>query len=346
MKCKLLGHTSNLPIFIAPVALARLGHPDGELCLARGAAKHNIPYGVSTASSVSPENLSRCMQEEACGGCLWFQLYVKKQQSETRSLIRKAKELGFKALLVTVDTPVVGKREEDDRHKAEVALAAGETTVPIIAAPTPTSPDDIIVFRGPYSSTLTWEDLRWIREEWGNAGPVCLKGITTAEDAKLACDMGVESILLSNHGGRQLDSAPSSLRTLLEIKKFCPEVLDRCEVIIDGGARRAVDIIKALCLGARGVGFGRPFMYALSAYGTEGVIKAIQSKFNVVMVLWNPVLTSAIVLSDELETSMRLLGVTSLDELRPHMVNTRELDPTIMTELPNFGLSSHSKPKL
>ena len=290
MKRRLLRYDSSLPIFIAPAALARLGHPDGELCLARGASKQNIPYGVSTASSVSAEDLSRCMYDEAGGGCLWFQLYVKKQQSETRSIIHRAKELGFKALLVTVDTPVVGKREEDDRHKANVALAAGETTVPIIASTT-VHTDEIMVFRGPYSSTFTWEDLAWIREEWGNAGPICLKGITTAEDAKLACDFGVESILLSNHGGRQLDSAPSSLRTLLEIRRFCPEVLDRCEVLVDGGARRGNDILKALCLGARGVGFGRPFMYALSAYGTEGVTKAIQSECRIVSLLWTEALT-------------------------------------------------------
>jgi L-lactate dehydrogenase (cytochrome) len=217
------------------------------------------------------------MHEESTGGCLFYQLYVKKQQAETRSLIRRARSLGFKALLVTVDTPVVGKREEDDRHKAEVALQAGETDGPRVVSNTHT--DDVPVLRGPYSSTLNWEDLSWIRHEWGDAGSICLKGIATAEDAKMACDMGIRSIYLSNHGGRQLDSAPSALRTLLEIRKFCPEVFDHCEVLVDGGVRRGTDILKALCLGARGVGIGRPFMYALSAYGTRGVLKAIQSEY-------------------------------------------------------------------
>ena len=281
MRRSILGFQSSLPFFISPAALARLGHPDGELCLARGAARHNIPYCVSTASSVSAEELSQCLKDEAGGGALLFQLYVKKKESETRELIRQARALGFKALVITVDTPVVGKREEDDRYKAEQALEAGETFVPIIGprrTETVTA-DEVFVLRGPYSSTLNWEDLRWMREEWGDAGPICLKGINTAEDAKLACDMGIKSIYLSNHGGRQLDCTPSSLRTLLEIQKFCPEVLERCEVYLDGGLRRGHDVLKALCLGAKGVGIGRPFMYALSAYGTEGVLKAIQSEY-------------------------------------------------------------------
>ncbi|KAF2494369.1 putative cytochrome B2 [Lophium mytilinum] len=316
MKCNLLGHQSNLPFFIAPAALARLGHADGELCLARGASRFNIPYGVSTASSVSAEDLAACMQEQAAGGCLWFQLYVKKKESETRALIRRARSLGFKALLITVDTPVVGKREDDDRHKAEEALAAGESTFARLGDNV--APGEDFVLRGPFSSTLNWDDLAWMKDDWGNAGPICLKGIATAEDAKMASDLGFENIYLSNHGGRQLDSVSSSLRTLLEIRKFCPEVFDRCQVFVDGGCRRGSDVLKALCLGATAVGFGRPFMYALSAYGTEGVLKAIQ------------------MISDELETTMRLLGVTDLSQLRPHMVNTRELDSLIMTELPDF----------
>lgn len=273
-----MGHSSSLPVFIAPAALARLGHPDGELCLARGAARRNIPYIVSTASSVSAEDLAQCLQEEASGGTLFFQLYVKKKESETRELIRRARSLGYRGLVVTVDTAAVGKREEDDRYKVEASFAAGENVDPRIGA-TAAPGDDSFVFRSPYSSTLNWEDLRWIREEWGNAGPICLKGIATAEDAKIACDMGIRYIYLSNHGGRQLDCAPSSLRTLLEIRQFCPEVFKQCEVLIDGGVRRGHDILKALCLGATAVGFGRPFMYALSAYGTEGVLKAIQSMY-------------------------------------------------------------------
>jgi len=341
----ILGHESNLPIFIAPAALARLGHPDGELCLVRGASKHNIPYAVSTASSVSAEDLSQCIEETPVGGCLFFQLYVKIKEVETRALIRRARSLKFKALIVTVDTPVVGKREQDDRYKAEVAIAEGEAIVsrpPMRIIPTG---NEAPVFRGPYSSTLNWNDLKWICEEWGNAGPICLKGITTAEDAKIACEMGINSIYLSNHGGRQLDSSPSSIRTLLEIRKFYPDIIDKCEVFLDGGVRRGADVLKALCLGARAVGIGRPFMYALSSHGTEGVVKAIQREY-VKSLYIMLIITIPIVLAEELQTCMRLLGATSLDNLSPHMVNTRELDITIMADIPGFQAETVKLPKL
>ncbi|EXJ90162.1 hypothetical protein A1O3_03231 [Capronia epimyces CBS 606.96] len=319
MQRKLLGHHSNLPLFIAPAALARLGHPDGELCLSRGASAYNIPFVVSNAASVSMEDLAESMQGAKGRGCLCLQLYVKKKKSETLASIVRAKQLGFTALLVTVDTPVVGKREDDDRYKAEQALETqGPRPPPPVTAEgiqqslQRSSTDEVFVLRGPYSSTLDWNELAWIREAWGDDESFGLKGIATAEDAHLACESGIKRIYLSNHGGRQLDSAPSALRTLLEIRNLCPHVLQQCEVLVDGGVSRATDIIKALCLGARGVGLGRPFLYALSAHGTAGVCKAIQ------------------ILSDELETSMRLLGVVDLDHLGPHLVNTRELDPFIL----------------
>lgn len=339
MRCTILGHASSLPIFIAPAALGRLGHPDGELCLTRGAGRHNIPYAVSTASSVSVEELCEDMKREGAQGCMFYQLYVKKRQSETRAAIQKARSLGFKGLMITVDTPVVGKREEDERYKAELAFEAGVIMENPVTA---VSPGEVTVLRGPFSSTLNWDDLRWMREEWGDAGPICLKGIATAEDARLACELGVKSIYLSNHGGRQLDSAPSSLRTLLEIRKFCPEVFDQCEVLIDGGIRRGSDVLKALCLGARAVGVGRPCMYALTAYGEEGVFKAIQS-VSCVPSRSGSFADPIVVLSDELETSMRLLGVTDVEALKPHMINTRELEALIMTDIPDM---SPSRPRL
>jgi L-lactate dehydrogenase (cytochrome) len=344
MQRTILGHKSSLPLFIAPAALARLGHPDGELCLSRGASAYNIPFIVSTASSVPLEDLVQSMPGEIGQGCLCFQLYVKKQKSETLAAIVRAKQLGFKALLVTVDTPVVGKREEDDRYKAELALEAGAPKalpVPMKSSQQSTqssSGDDVFVLRGPYSSTLDWDELAWMREAWGDDDSFGLKGIATAEDALLAYENGIKRIYLSNHGGRQLDSAPSSLRTLLEMCNLCPHVLQQCEVLVDGGVRRATDIIKALCLGARGVGLGRPFLYALSAHGTPGVCKAIQSKasrLNPSIVAPKELLTQTwAVLSDELETSMRLLGVVDLDQLGPHLVNTRELDPFILPPAP------------
>lgn len=282
MRQTIMGFKSNLPFFIAPAAMARLAHPDGELCNARGAARYNIPYCVSTFSSVSQEDLAKCMREERKGGCLFFQLYVAKTKEKCVELIQMGKDLGFKALVVTVDTPVVGKREEDERFKAELEYESGEpaqTATDLVRTNNPNATAETPVLRGSNASyTLNWDDLIWIREAWGSTGPVALKGIQTAEDAKMAYDAGIECIYLSNHGGRQLDSAPSAIRTLLEIHKFCPEILGKIEIVLDGGVTRGTDILKAIALGASSVSLGRPFMYALGAYGTEGVLKTIQSK--------------------------------------------------------------------
>jgi len=277
MRTRIMGYDSALPFFIAPAAMARLAHPDGELCLVHGAAAHNIPYCVSTYSSVPHEELAAC--HKGCRtGVLFFQLYVAKDKSRTQELVQGARRNGFKALVITVDTAVGGKREEDEFLQAKAAYEAGEDEMP---RPTYASPgEEAPILRGAHSSTLNWEDLKWIGEEWGNAGPVYLKGIQCAEDAKRALQANVRGIYLSNHGGRQLDSGSSSLRTLLEIRQFCPEVLQTLEVYLDGGIRRGTDVIKALCLGATAVGLGRPFMYALGPYGAEGVTKAVQSKFS------------------------------------------------------------------
>ena len=276
-QCSILGFQSNLPVFIAPCALARLGHPDGEMCLVGGAARANIPYFVSNSSSVSHQDLQKCLSSTVTGGRLFFQLYVKKSKADTIEVIRNARHLGYTALIVTVDTNVVGIREDDERLKIRDALEQGQRLVSPWKAALSNSNSETVL-RGPHSATLNWEDLRWIKEAWQNAGPICLKGVLTAEDAKIASELGVDAIYLSNHGGRQLDSAQSALAALMEIRLFHPEVFKKCQILVDGGVRRGGDVLKALCLGAAGVGLGRPFMYALSAYGTEGVHKAIESK--------------------------------------------------------------------
>jgi L-lactate dehydrogenase (cytochrome) len=234
----------------------------------------NIPYCVSTYASVSLEEIVACMSPDGKGAQHIFQLYVPVQKEKTRELNNHAKALQFAALVLTVDTAVVGKREEDERYKARLEWESG-TVVPRQAQATPQAGKPIL--RGAHSSTLNWSDLKWIRELWGTA-PFYLKGIQSFEDAQMALEAGVNGIILSNHGGRQLDFSPSSIRTLLEIRKFCPQVLDKLEVYLDGGIRRGSDVIKALCLGATAVGLGRPFMYALGAYGTEGVVRAIERK--------------------------------------------------------------------
>lgn len=275
MKRTIMGQKSSLPFFISPAAMARLGHEDGELCNAAGAGIMDIPYCPSSFSSVSHSDLFECMTKQK-GGCMFFQLYVSKSKDVTLEMIAGARKLGFKALVITVDTPVIGKREEDELYKAEIAHENGEAEE--VMADPQIDDEDAPILRGVTSSTLDWDDLVWLREAWGNSGPIVLKGIQTAEDAKRAVELGIEGIYLSNHGGRQIDYGPSSIRTLLEIRRFCPEILGKVEIYLDGGIRRGTDIIKALCLGASAVAMGRPFMYALGAYGTEGVVKTIQCK--------------------------------------------------------------------
>jgi L-lactate dehydrogenase (cytochrome) len=356
MSRTIMGQKLSLPFFVAPAARARLAHPDGELCIARGAARLDIGYCTSNVASVSHEDLAHCLttdpeRKSPTSGALFFQLYVPRDKPKARDVIAKARRLGYKALVVTVDSAVIGKREEDERYQAELSYGAGDAEIPRTSADDhATVESNLPILRGAHSSTLDWDDLVWIRECWGDSGPIVLKGIQTAEDAKLAYGAGVDGIYLSNHGGRQADHAPSSIRTLLEIRRFCPEVLDKMEIYLDGGVRRGADIIKALALGATAVGLGRPFLYAC-AYGTEGVLKAIQSKHTFLrsfsfFLHFFPAPPAAserysveligqkmTVLSEEIETTMRLIGVTNLSQLTPDLVNCtileRELPPTL-----------------
>ena len=285
----ILGIKCALPFFVAPTGLVGLTHPEGELCLTRGAARTGVHYCVSTASTRPREEIMSCMREEQAKvprgvrgmSHLFFQLYVNSSSEITKTIIRHAKELGYKGLFVTVDTPVSGKRNADSRLRAREELMSGGMTKATI--PPPEADEDkpgVEKYRlqaaAALSRSLNWFDLAWIREEWD--GPIVLKGIQTWEDAKQAAEMGVEGLYLSNHGGRQLHSAPSSLNTLIEIHTFCPEILGRCEIYLDGGIRRGGDILKALCLGARAVGIGRAFLYAIGAYGVDGFVKATSSK--------------------------------------------------------------------
>lgn len=321
-----------MPFGIAPAALAKLAHPEGELGLARAAARHDIPYCVSTGASVSPINIEQCWRQQGKGGCLFFQLYINKIHLKTLELIAMARKRKFKVLVITVDTPVIGKREEDERYKVQNDIDTGFT---------PEGMDDTLnpherpILRGYHSSTFTWRDLEWVKVAWG--GPIVLKGIQTAEDAYLASQAGVQGIYLSNHGGRQCDDAPSAIRTLVEIRKFCPEILDKVEVWLDGGIRRGADVLKALCLGATFVFLGRPFMYALGAYGADGVSRAIQGRSKCGTRTTRKIpLTRQTVLSDELETTMRLIGVTDLSQVHPGMVNSTKLDQEIPAVLRAF----------
>lgn len=248
---------------MAPAALAKLAHPDGETGLARGAGDAGIIQMVSSSASMTPEAIaaSRARNDQI----QFYQLYVVSERSKTEDILRRVKKGGYKALIVTVDSAVPGKRERDERYKIALTADTNEKPKPLGFS-----------YGGWLTPTLSWDDMTWIRAIWD--GPMAIKGIMTAEDALIATQYGVQAIYLSNHGGRQLDTSPPALTTLLEIRRYCPEIIGKVEIYLDGGVRRGNDIIKALALGATACGLGRPFMYALGAYGHEGVVKAVESK--------------------------------------------------------------------
>lgn len=201
-----------------------------------------------------------------------FQLYLNKQREKSREMLQKAESLGIRAVFVTVDAAGRGKRESDERLKVDDQVIVNPVTGE--QAKAEKQGNGLTRLMGRYiDQGMTWKDIAWIRST--TSLPIILKGISCAEDAKIAMQHGVQGIMLSNHGGRNLDYSPPSILILLEMHKNCPEVFDRMEVLIDGGFRRGADIIKALCLGAKAIGIGRTFLYSLH-YGTEGVEHLVQ----------------------------------------------------------------------
>lgn len=251
-------------------------------------------------------NASYPLADVIKAGCtnqpFFFQLYVNADRSKTTQLLHKARDLGVKAIFVTVDAHVPGKREADERIAAENVSSAISGAV----ASNDKKGGGMGRLMGQYiDRTLSWDDIPWIQET--SKLPVVIKGIQSAADAKKAAEYGVQGIMLSNHGGRSLDTTQPSLLTLLELHRLCPEIFQKCEVYVDGGVTRGTDILKALSLGATAVGIGRPFLYSL-CYGQEGVEHLSQ------------------ILKDELETSMRLAGITDVEQAGPGLVNTRDVD--------------------
>ncbi|KAF4501904.1 L-lactate dehydrogenase (cytochrome) [Fusarium agapanthi] len=304
-KTSILGFDSSAPFFISPAAMARLAHPDGELALSRAAANEGIIQCISSNASFSLKSIVKAAPPTQP---FFFQLYVNSNHEKTVELLKTVRGLGVKAIFVTVDAPVPGKREADER-------AAQEQTVKSAISGGQSSKDKKGSGFGRLMAqyidkSLCWDDLTWIREASGGL-PIVLKGVQTAEDVIKAAEYGVEGVLLSNHGGRSLDGAQASILVLLELRKNCPEVFDQLEVYIDGGFERGSDILKAIALGATAVGIGRPFLYSL-IHGQGGAEHLCH------------------ILKDELETSMRLCGITSLSEARPSLVNTLDVDHMVV----------------
>jgi L-lactate dehydrogenase (cytochrome) len=280
---QMLSHRCRYPFFIPPMGLVGAVHEDGELAFASGAASKGVHYCVSTAATQTHEaimeNFNTTQAQSGMVGQseLFLQLYVHSQPEVTMEFLRRARALGYKGLFITVDTPVIGKRIADRRLQARELVEVGITDLNAAPALEEKPKAGGRVRPGVISMTLNWDDLIWIRKEW--SGPIVLKGIQSAADAKMALDLGCQGIYLSNHGGRQLQDAPSSLETLLEIRTMNPEILGRLEIYCDGSFRTGADVLKALCLGATAVAVGRPFMYAVAGYGVKGIERVIDSKY-------------------------------------------------------------------
>ncbi len=291
----ILGYPSSLPFYISPTGLGRYAHPEAEKLLARVAGKEGIFYCMPSASPHEAIFGARISPKQP----LFLQLYANRDRTKSEALIRKAEALGAAALFLTVDSPVLGRRERDDRLK----VAEGEE---LSAGVAKTSSHGLL------NPLLTWEDVDWIRHI--SPLPLVIKGIQTVEDVVIAHDHGVQGVVLSNHGGRSLDTAQAPLLTLIEIRNHAPHLLshemrEKFQVFIDGGIRRGTDLLKALALGASAVGIGRPFLYALTAeYGEAGVTRLIQ------------------MFRAEIETSMALMGAASIDDLVPEMINSERAE--------------------
>jgi 4-hydroxymandelate oxidase len=279
----LFGHSLTAPLLLAPIAYQMLAHPDGERASVLGAGAAQTAMVVSTQASVSLEDIA-----QAAAAPLWFQLYVQPDRSFTESLVRRAEAAGYRALVVTVDAPISGIRNREQR--AGFALPAGVEAVNLRGMPSPlldaqqSLPGGQLLLGGPLlAAAPTWRDIAWLRGV--TRLPILLKGIMTAEDATRAIAEGADGIVISNHGGRTLDTQPATITVL---PKIVQTVGGRVPVLIDGGIRRGSDIIKALALGARAVLIGRPYIYGLAAAGAPGVchvLRILRAEFEAAMAL-------------------------------------------------------------
>jgi isopentenyl diphosphate isomerase/L-lactate dehydrogenase-like FMN-dependent dehydrogenase len=319
LRVSVLGISLSMPLILAPVGSSRLMYARGEEAAAGAAGAAGIAYALST--------LSGCRLEDVAGaskGPLWYQLYLVGGRDCALSAIERAKAAGFSALVVTIDTAVAGMRERDLRNGVKELLSGKlGPMLPFVSqllikprwlagfladGGLMKFPNVVVPDKGPMlyadvtaaleHSVVTWNDLNWIRQAWG--GPIVIKGIHNGDDARRSVDAGANALVVSNHGGRQLDGVAPTLRILPEV---VASVGDRIEVLLDGGIRRGSDIVKAVCLGARAVMAGRAYAYGLGAAGGAGVARAIE------------------ILRSDLIRTLKLLGCASIAELDRSYVN-------------------------
>src|SRR5437868_10972046 len=313
LRTRVLGFDISLPALLAPVGYSRLMHPDGEAGAARAAGAAGTGYILSTISGHRMEDV-----KAASSGPVCYQLYLLGGREASEASIDRARRAGFAALVVTIDTAVAGMRERDFRNGVkellggnvfakipflpQVLVRPGWLASFLLDGGLPRLPNVVIPGQGPMPlldvnaalarAAVTWEDLHWIRNLW--PGPIVIKGVLTGDDARRAVDAGAAAVVVSNHGGRQLDGVPASLRMLPEVVSA---VKEQAEVLMDGGVRRGSDVIKAICLGARAVLVGRAYAYGLAAAGEAGVTRALE------------------ILRADMERTLQLLGCPAITKL-------------------------------
>ncbi|KJE92024.1 peroxisomal glycolate oxidase [Capsaspora owczarzaki ATCC 30864] len=299
----LLNGTQTLasPICIAPTAMQRMAHPDGEIATARAAAASESLMILSSWSTTSIEDVAAA---NGNAGARWFQLYVYRDRAVTAQLVKRAEQSGYTALVLTVDTPILGRREADIRNgfrlPPHLRLANFSETDSKATGVSITDKKDsglAAYVAAQIDQTLTWKDVKWLQSI--TKLPIILKGVLSPEDATLAVDHGVQGILVSNHGARQLDGVPATIEALPGI---VAAVGSRCDVYLDGGVRRGTDVLMALALGAKAVFVGRPVLWGLAYKGEEGVQIALT------------------LLQQELKLAMQLAGCSKLADLTPSLV--------------------------
>jgi len=326
---QVLGGPVALPFAIAPTGFTRLMHTDGELAGARVAAEAGIPFSLSTLGTASIEDVAAAARQ----GRRWFQLYMWRDRERSMALVKRAADAGFDTLLATVDVPVAGARLRDVRNGMSIPPALTLRTA-LNAAVRPRWWVDLLTTEplsfasldrwsgtvGEYldamfDPTLTFDDLAWIKAHW--PGKLVVKGIQTLDDAIAVVNLGVDGIVLSNHGGRQLDRAPVPFHLLPVVAR---ELGAHTEILVDTGVMSGADVVAAVALGARSVLIGRAYLYGLMAGGEAGVRRAVD------------------ILAAQLVRTMKLLGVRSLEELSPtHVTQLRRLIPVVSDEPTGTG---------
>jgi len=318
LRTRVLGMELSMPLLLAPVGYLRVMHPEGEVAAARAAGKAGVGLILSTVSGHRLEDV-----KAASTGQVWYQLYLTGGRTAAENAMRRAMDVGYRVLVITIDSAVIGYREREARDGMEQLLRGNAwSKIPfapqILARPgwlarflldggLPSMPNIVTPERGVLQvrdahtamkrEAFSWDDMPWIRALW--KGPIVIKGVLSAEEAKRSLDHGAAAVVVSNHGGRQLDGVPASLQALPEV---VAAVKDQAEVLLDSGIRRGSDMVKAICLGARAVLAGRAYAYGLAAGGEAGVTRALE------------------ILRADLERCLKLLGCASVDGLNESYV--------------------------